>query len=364
MTQQLAETSQFLTNLIDSSPNIVIATDEIGYISLFNRTGEEVFGCKKRKVIGRHIAELLHNPKELERYQSIAEKGNAVEILCRKIGGQTFPARMYMRNIDETESTRRILYLLTDITWQKNIEAKLALSEKLATYSELMAGIAHQLNNPLIGVVNFSSLLLEKMSHEDANRCLVETISEAARKCHQMLSSITKSLSEPKSTYHEVNLSEVLESAILTAMQDEASAAGKVSLLKRIPRQLPAIRGDSLQLLEVFRNIIVNAFQAMPDGGKLAIITRVNTKTGVLQTAISDSGMGIPRDKLPFIFNPFFSTKTNSKGGLGLSFAFQIVKNHGGRIDVRSSAGKGSVFKVALPIFREVKIEETRKRRG
>ena len=104
--------------------------------------------------------------------------------------------------------------MFTDITYEKVMEEKLALSEKLAIYSELMAGIAHQLNNPLVGVANFASLLLEKTAPDDPNRNLVATIHEASQRCRTMLSTMIKSLREPESTFHLVDLSEVVTRAL------------------------------------------------------------------------------------------------------------------------------------------------------
>jgi PAS domain S-box-containing protein len=348
LTQQLAETSQFLTNLIDSSPNIVVATDEIGYIHLLNRTGEEAFGCGKRKLVGRHISELFFDPSECDRITSLAEKGDAVEVVCKKKNGQTFPAKMYRRHIDETESARRILYLLSDISWQKNMEARLALSEKLANYSELAAGIAHQLNNPLVGVINVSALLLAKMEDSDPTRALAEMIHEAGKKCHNMLSYVTKSLREPTSVFSIVNLPEILDNSILAAKNDESEIAKKISINKKIPHCLPKVRGDSIQMLEALRNIVVNAFQAMPDGGRLFLGIRMDKKR-VINVIVRDYGIGIPKENIPMIFNPFFTTKTNSGGGLGLSFALHVIKSHGGWIEVKSSIGKGTTVKVSLP---------------
>jgi signal transduction histidine kinase len=212
-----------------------------------------------------------------------------------------------------------------------------------------MAGIAHQLNNPLVGVTNFATLLLERMDSDDPNRSLVETIHEAAQKCGHMLTTMTKSLREPKSTFHQTDLNEVLATAIKSALTDETASAANIRLKSSIHSKLPLIRGDSLQLLEVFRNILINALQAMPDGGVLSVSTGVDPALNEVTVRISDTGGGIISENLEKVFDPFFSTKKNTGGGLGLSFAYQVIKSHSGRINVKSLQGEGSVFEVTLP---------------
>jgi PAS domain S-box-containing protein len=349
LAKQLAKSTNFLENLIDSSPNIVVATNQADLIESANKTSAAIFGYDKSTFIGKHISFLLETPSELDRYKSLASEETGVEVFCRKRNGGIFPARMKLRDIkDKCGVTQAKLFLLTDLSKEKEMEAKLALSEKLAIYSELMAGVAHQINNPLVGVISFSSLLLERMALDDANRELVETIAQAAQECHKMISSLTKGIREPRSTFHALDLGEILESAIENARNEEKDAAARVSLIKNIKRNLPAVRGDSLQLLQVFRNILTNAFQAMPDGGELKVSTKIERKHREVRIVFSDTGMGIPKENLSHIFEPFFSTKRKPGTGLGLSFAYQVVKAHAGRIDVTSD-GSGSEFTVVLP---------------
>lgn len=198
LSEQLAESSNFLKNLIDSSPNVVITTDQNGISKSANRTAGQVFCYEEDHFLGQHVSFMLKEPAELDRCLSIALDGRAVEVTCARKDGSAFPTRMHVRDIlGSTNEVQAKLFLFTDLTWEKRMEEKLALSEKLAIYSELMAGIAHQLNNPLAGVANFLSLLLERMDRSDPNRSLAETICEAAQKCQTMLSTMIKSLREP-----------------------------------------------------------------------------------------------------------------------------------------------------------------------
>ncbi len=350
LSKRLADSTNFLGNLIDSSPNIVISTGESNEIESANRTAEQIFGYKKSSFVGRHISFLFEEPTEFERYLSVAVGGHGIEVRCKKSNAEVFPARMQVRDIlGQDGELQAKLFLLADVTRERRMEEKLAVSEKLAIYSELMAGIAHQLNNPLVGVTNFATLLLERMNLDDPNRSLVETIHEAAQKCGHMLTTMTKSLREPKSTFHQTDLNEVLDTAIKSTMTEQGISAPHIRLNTSITSKLPSVRGDSLQLLEVFRNILVNALQAMPDGGDLSVRTRVEPNLREVTVEISDTGVGIAAENLEKVFDPFFSTKKNTGGGLGLSFAYQVTKSHSGRISVKSRQGEGSTFEVTLP---------------
>jgi two-component system NtrC family sensor kinase len=218
------------------------------------------------------------------------------------------------------------------------MEDKLALSERLAIYSELMAGIAHQLNNPMVGVINFSGLLLGKIAADDPNRKVAETIYEAAKECQRLLASLMKSIHEPQSTFHDVNVGEVLDSALNATWNHESFNLAGVQLKKVIPGVIPKIKGDSLQLLEVFRNILMNAFQAMPDGGSLNIGIKAALKKKEIKVWFKDTGHGISKNK---------------GAGLGLSFAFQVIRSHSGRIVVKSLENRGTTFVIVLPIHTE-----------
>jgi len=352
LTKQLEDSSIFLANLIDSSPNVVITTDQNMVIKSVNSTGEKIFGYDKAGLIDRDVSLLFAEPFELDQHLAFARGSRPAELLCRKKSGEVFPARLQLRDIKTKDGRfQAMLFLLTDITWEKNIEEKLALSEKLALYSELMAGIAHQLNNPMVGVANFASLLLDKIEPDHPNRALVETIHEAAQKCQTMLSTMIKSLREPKSTFHSVEPGEVLTQALETVLT--AAPRPDLVVAMDIPAGLPTILGDSVQLLEVFKNLLINALQAMPEGGRLEVRVRPDHKTKEIRIEISDTGPGVPADLVHKVFEPFFTTKKNTGVGLGLSFAYRVIKSHAGQIEVGPSDPNGAVFRVVLPIAEE-----------
>ena len=350
LAQKLEEQTMFLTNLIDSSPNVVIATDENGLIRSVNRTGEELLEYSREELEGRGIGLFFAKPPGGgDRWRPGETSDRSFEVLGRKKSGRTFPARMQVRDIRDKESRlQAALHLITDITYEKAMEEKLALSEKLALYSELMAGIAHQLNNPLVGVANFSSLLLEKTAPGDPNRELVETINEASQRCRAMLGTMIRSLREPRGNFHSVDLAE----ALARARADLAPEPGfeKINLIFNLAPDLPPVRGDAIQLAEVFRNLMVNAVQALPDGGRIEVRAGRDQEPGFVRVEVEDDGPGIPPALEERVFEPFFSTKKGLGYGLGLSFAYRVVQNHAGRIVARPAGTGGCVLEVVLPM--------------
>ncbi|MFH1138033.1 MAG: ATP-binding protein [Pseudomonadota bacterium] len=349
LAQKLEEQSSFLTNLIDSSPNVVITTDENGRIRTVNRTGEQLLEYGREELEGRDIELFFSKPPGGgERWKPGEAAGRFQEVVGRKKSGRTFPARGQTRDIrDKDGRLQAALHLITDLSHEKAMEEKLALSEKLALYSELMAGIAHQLNNPLVGVANFSSLLLEKTGPDDPRRELVETIHEAAQRCRAMLGAMIKSLREPQGDFHPVDLAETLA----RARADLAPTPGldSIELSFHLAPDLPLVRGDAIQLAEVFRNLMVNAVQALPRGGRIEVRARRDPEPGYVRVEVEDNGPGIPPELTERVFEPFFSTKRGLGHGLGLSFAYRVVQDHAGRIQARPAQPAGCVFEIVLP---------------
>jgi len=349
LSTELEASRNFLRNLIDSSPNVVITTEETGAITSLNRTGSMVFLYREADLLGKHVSTLFEDPNEFERVAAIASMGRGQEVRCIKKNGMPFPARMQMRNIEGDESRAKLL-LFVDLSREKSMEERLALSEKLAVYSELTAGIAHQLNNPLVGVANFAGLLKAQTPPDDPSWELIDTIYEAAQKCRTLLSSMIRNLREAGTDFYPLDLREVLAGALDDARRQEREAGACVHVSESWPESPMMIRGDALHLREAFKNILVNAFQAMPEVGDLSLVIEPNPSVGDVRIRIKDTGEGIPEANQEKVFHPFFTTKKNTGGGLGLSFAFRVIQNHSGRIDVQSGSGQGTTFTVVLPL--------------
>jgi signal transduction histidine kinase len=232
---------------------------------------------------------------------------------------------------------------------EKELQRELYLSSRLASIGELAAGVAHQLNNPLTGVLGFSQRLLKKSTDEESSQDLRKIYGEAERAAKIVQNLLTFARRrQPKKEYSDIN--NVVQSALeLRAYELKTS---DIEVTANLASGLPKIMLDFHQIQEVFLNLILNAEQAMTEangGGKLAIKTEKNKK--YVRCTFSDDGPGIPPENLDNVFDPFFTTKGERGGtGLGLSVCHGIIGEHGGKIYVKSKPKKGATFFVELPI--------------
>lgn len=239
----------------------------------------------------------------------------------------------------------------------EKVHSRMVEVEKLAAVGQLAAGVAHELNNPLSGIMGYAGVALELhknrspgvMTPQDTEKMIgyfrqIEVLSQRCRTIIvDMLTFARQHKEEPK----EIQVNHVIHQTL--AFLDKQLDKGKVIVTTDFQEELPVLVGNPLQLQQVFTNLILNAAQAMEDGGDVLICTRLSGNT--VEAEVRDTGMGIPEEELPRIFEPFFTTKPVGTGtGLGLSVSYGIIKRHGGDILVESERGKGSVFTVVLPI--------------
>ncbi len=228
----------------------------------------------------------------------------------------------------------------------RQIQAQLIRSEKLASLGEIVAGIAHELNNPLTGILVFASLMEKRANLPPELREDLATVVHESKRCARIVSGLLdfSRSSCPHKTLSNAN--EILENTL--ALIGTQSIFHDVKICKRYDPALPPLLADPNQLEQVLINIILNAGQAMPGGGTLGLET--GRADGQVLVRISDTGCGIPPENIARIFDPFFSTKGPQGTGLGLSVSYGIVENHGGTIEVASEPGRGTTFTVRLPL--------------
>lgn len=229
-------------------------------------------------------------------------------------------------------------------------QEQLVQSEKLASIGQLAAGVAHEINNPISAILNFTQVLLKKIEEDSPMRKPLQSIERESLRCKEIVKNLLDFARPSTSTVQPINLNSVLENAC-EILDHQLSKEG-ARVIKGYDPDLPLVMGDANKLQQVFINILVNASQAMPDGGDVHITTR-----GVGQEAqviFRDTGTGIAPEHLKRIFDPFFTTKLDRDGtGLGLSVSYGIVKRHGGTIEVESKPGVGTTFIVRLPAMQE-----------
>jgi len=215
-----------------------------------------------------------------------------------------------------------------------------------------MGGLAHQLNNPLVGVVNIAEMLLTTVAQDDPGYAHIKMIKEAGETCRDIISRLLRfSRRSDKNMPVILDIRDVLEASIDLISRHDLF---KGVTLKKHLLEAPLIHGDAVLLQQAFMNMLFNAAQATRGGGTITVTSTFRGAANwEVEVIIADTGVGIPADDIPRIFDPFFTTKETDKGtGLGLSLAYWIIKDHGGRITAESVVGQGTTLHVFLPVIR------------
>jgi two-component system NtrC family sensor kinase len=252
------------------------------------------------------------------------------------------------------------------IEWGKTLEKKveertkeltkmhsqLMQSEKLASLGKLSASIAHEINNPLGGILIYSHLLLEDTDENSLHYENLKKIVRETTRCKDIVKGLLEFARPKESEKSLININEVLEKSL--SIMEGQELFQNIHLKKTYASALPKIVADSAQLQQVFMNIILNAAEAMNGNGVLTINSSLSEEGSYIEVEFSDTGPGIKEEDKKRLFEPFFSTKDSGKGtGLGLAISYSIVQKHQGTIEVKSEIGKGSTFTVKLPITGE-----------
>jgi two-component system NtrC family sensor kinase len=229
------------------------------------------------------------------------------------------------------------------------MQVRVAQSERLASVGMLAAGVAHEVNNPLGGIMALTALTLEDLPADHRDRHNLEVVLQQTERCRDIVRGLLDFSRQSEATMQQLDVNTVLQDTL--ALIAQQSAFFNVEIERRLAANLPPVTGDRSQLQQVFLNILVNAVQAMEERGHITITTRAAPAAREVHVRIEDTGCGIPADDIAKIFDPFFSTREGGRGtGLGLAIAYGIVTRHRGHIDVESAVGRGTAFTIRLPV--------------
>ncbi len=230
----------------------------------------------------------------------------------------------------------------------KKIHSQLFRSEKLASLGKLAAGVAHEINNPLTGILTNSSLLLEDLEAADPHREDVEVMVKETIRCREIVKRLLDFAKQTKPQKRLASMNGLIENIVLLVRNQ--TSFRNITIEKQLNPALPDLLVDPDQIQQVFINIILNAAEAMTKGGCLKIESGLTPDGGSIVVTFADTGPGIPEEMREKIFDPFFTTKEHGTG-LGLSISYGIIEQHGGEIRVESVPGKGSTFIIQLPVL-------------
>ncbi len=353
---------------------IIVAINENGIVSLINKKGCAVLGYQEDEIIGKNWFDLCVPEDAREERKKTFTKVMAGEqdevedyenIIMTKSGEERIIAWHNTTLIDENGHIFGTLSSGEDITKRKQAEEELLQSEKMVSLGQLAASVVHEVNNPLAGIMVYVKLFQKKhrekkIQEESTEKQLQKMEKELDRTTRIIRNLLTFARqSDPSISPNDIN--KIIDAALLL-VRNQINLEN-IRLEKNFDLDLPQVLADFEKIEQVLINIILNAIQAMPEGGNLAITTSVakntivgDTRKDTVRIDIKDTGIGIPKENLKKLFTPFFTTKEKGKGvGLGLSVVHGIIGKHKGKIEVESEQDVGTTFSIYLEVSNEKK---------
>ena len=356
---------QFLDKVIQSSHNAIVASDMNGNILLMNQAAEDLFGFSMEEAIRSKNAENFYPPgkaKEVMKHLKSEDFGGKGKLSAARVDvinaqGETVPVEMTGAIIydgEEEVATTGIFYDLREkIAGEKKLKEaiiQINRSEKMASLGQLAAGVAHEINNPLTGILLYANLALERLDKADPLRKYLKSVINDTERCKDIVKDLlaySRQTSPAKETFQVNSLVE----QSLTLIRDQKRFLN-INLVEKMSDEMMLLRADKNQLIQVIINLVMNAIDAMERKGTLTFLTYRSKNDKKVYIEISDTGCGIPEENLSKVFDPFFTTKGPEKGtGLGLSTSYGIVKGNGGRITIKETGPKGTTFLIEFPLY-------------
>jgi len=364
MLAMVEEREARLRSILETAPDAIITIDQAGIIQSFSRAAVILFGYAPGEVIGRNVSLLMDTPHReqhdayIARYRRTGQKriiGIGREVFARRKDGSVFPMHLSVGEV-RYHDTHLFTGFIRDLTQRDRLEQELRQAQKMEAIGQLTGGLAHDFNN-LLTVISANLEMLETRIQNADDRELVNEAQEAttlgARLANRLLAFGRKQALDQKSAS---------PNAMILDMEDllRRSLGGAVQITLDLDKQLPPVFTDVSQFENTLLNLAINARDAMPKGGQLAIATRIVTIDQAdhpalppgryVSLAVSDTGTGMTPEIRERAFEPFFTTKETGKGtGLGLSMVYGFVKQSGGHVAIESKPGHGTTVSILLP---------------
>jgi len=363
--QEISREKKEWEKTFDAITDMVWIEDMNQRVIRANRTVLSRADLTLAEAVGKSCGDLLERVGALEEHCVCPETMAGKQPCFRELKGMsgnifhfwTYPL------VDDEGRLYSLVHYLKDVTSQKRLEQQLIRSDKLASLGTLVAGIAHEINNPLGIIAGYSEALLDR-ARDETLRIVPEfedfpeylrTIHNEIFRCKSILRSLLDFARPTGGTFREIDMNELIKEVIL--LVNHRAKRLNHNIMLRLDRDIPKISADPGNLRQVFMNIIINSMYFTPEGGSIAITTEGDAAGGLMHrdpgvaVTISDTGAGIDPLMLGKIFDPFFTTKPVGEGtGLGLSICHKIIEEHGGSIDAVSEVNEGTSFIIWIPV--------------
>ncbi len=361
-------TADILTGLVDG----IVVTDARGLVLIWNRAAEELTGIASSDALGKNVAAVLtDNQAVVGQITKTLSSGRSYSDYEAELAVRHNPPRavaLVTSVLEDISGTPAgVILTIRDQGGVRDLKERMRRSDRLATLGMIAAGIAHEVKNPLVGISGAAQLMKSELRSSErwgrkagTNKSQIEyldVILKEADRLNRVLEGILDFTRLKPLEIKSCNIHSILDHVL--TLNEEDARQSKVILSRLYDPSLPEVLGNRDQLVQVFLNIVRNAIEAMPRGGKLTVVTRMSDqftsvqadgkKHRLMVVKVGDTGPGIKQEHLSDIFTPFFTTKDNGVG-LGLALSYQIVQEHLGTIRVESHEKEGTTFSVYLPL--------------
>ncbi len=364
MEEVLKESEEKLRLIYEAVPEGITVTDIEGKIIQINDSILHMHGYEnKEELIGRSLYDLVdikHRSRAKVNLEKALKEGYAgpEEYTLLKKNGDKFPAELSASLLSDTSGQKIGLVAISeDITDRIKNNEQLIVTDRLAAIGELSSGIAHEINNPLTGIIGFSDLLLEKETPVNIREDLVIINREAKRTAEIVRNLLIFSRKHPEEI-SKTDINKIIDEVI--AMRSYEQKVNNITVIKNYDANLPPVLSNGFELQQVFLNIIINAEHFMIEKNGRGTLTITTERVGdIIRASFTDNGPGIEKENIKYLFDPFFTTKEIGKGtGLGLSICHGIITKHNGKIYAESEPGEGATFIIELPILETAEKEK------
>jgi PAS domain S-box-containing protein len=358
---ELEDVKRYTENILASLTNGIVTVDLEGRVVMVNPAAEMLTGFFAGEVTGRYCTELFAQTPEIGE-MLMETLGNhvpvaGVPIVLKRRSGVALPVEVSTAPLKGAEGKDLgVVAVLRDLTLVRELEGQLRRSDRLAALGSLAAGLAHEIKNPLTSVLTFSRHVARRFDDPHFRERFQRVVPRELERINGILERLLELARPGPATFTRIRLSGVVDRAVDLFANDIESQG--VQLTRDYARDLPPVAADEESLYRAIINIIGNALEAMPDGGRLGLrvgwagsgdAVRPSRAARQVVIEVSDTGTGIGPEDAERLFNPFFTTKERGTG-LGLAVTHKIVEDHGGVIDFHSAVGVGTTFRILLPV--------------
>ncbi|MDR1727265.1 MAG: PDZ domain-containing protein [Acidobacteriota bacterium] len=362
--EEVARLKDYTENILESIDVAVLSVTASGRVRSCNRAFEELYAASRRDIAGAlaenllsaDVVAALRNAAGMDGWSPDAPAG-IFKLALKNSDGRRLVVNLGVRPFDygdgalqegevAAHSRRGCLLVMEDVTEKTRLEAQLLQAEKLSSVGLLAAGVAHEINTPLTGISSYTQMLLKGDVEAGRRKALLEKIERQTFRAAEIVGNLLNFSRLGGDEFAAVDINRVIHDSL--SLLDHQLDRKRIRVASDLGERLAPVYGNTGKLQQVFVNLFLNARDAMPAGGEIAIRTGMDESMVVVD--VSDTGGGIPQENLQRIFDPFFTTKGVGRGtGLGLAVSYGIIQEHGGGIFVESDAGKGTRFTLRLP---------------